>query len=197
MKKFREKLEKRWLKRITKWAEPHGMNWDGSEAWIGENQLLEIRFVEESDGLEVHFNLTQLGEMVIGMVAKAFMEESIKSLFANYLKEQRIIKADDGLYYQCSKIESVCCVLEKESKAAFWVKSYAINTKDGSAQINGFLREFGYLTPALKIKRGYDSLQSFTRGDFEKDLFWPIKKGVNGYFFTDHYYIRDFYVVPA
>jgi len=201
MKNFQEKLEKRWLKRITKWAVKNGIHRVEEDTWAGVYHRLEVRFVDSAGrGFppdEVHFNLTQGGTTLIGIVAPLLNEESMDSLFGKAFKEECLILADDGLYYSAKNIESVFCVLESESDRFFTIHNYTINTTSGSPTINGFLRQNKYLSRSLSVKRDFNHVQDFPKGKYEKDLFWPVKKGINGYFFGDDYRIRDFYVLDA
>lgn len=52
----------------------------------------------------------------------------------------------------------------------------------------------GRFSTLFSISNDYKAFQSFKGGDYPKDLFHPIKRGVNGMFFDDDYFISNFRV---
>ena len=196
MNKVVVKLQNRWLKRITRWAEKQGLSYDGAEAWIGEHQLLEVRFVGEK---EIHFNMTQYGQCILAVIEPVFNEHKIEEIIGAALKKDCIILADDGLYYDLKKVTGIYCELsfvQSKTRRYISVDGYMCETPESSCPfgITNFLKKYRYISRIGNIKRSYDQLQRFERGDFEKDLFWPIKKGVNRHFFGDDYHVKNFYV---
>jgi len=88
----------------------------------------------------------------------------------------------------------------------FYVKDYYIVTKEPVAgitkhKISKYLYNIGFLNSGRGKFRGLFSIsnhyQTLQGGSYPKDLFHPIKRYINGLFFSDDYKISDFKVVTS
>lgn len=88
----------------------------------------------------------------------------------------------------------------------FYVKDYYIITEKPIAgitkhKITKYLNKIGFLNSGRGKYRGLFSIandyQTLQGGKYPKDLFYPIKRYINGLFFSDDYKISDFEVVTS
>jgi len=194
-----KKIEKRWIAQLDKWAATNGLVKSQKDPELWESHVhdttLEVRFI---DGTEVHLNLEQDGKTIIGFVAPLYCSKSVKELFDKEMKSEFLVLADNLRFSDVRNIASIRCYVcaEQKSTSRWAIGNYEGLCTDGKTVIGlkKFLTSKKYITANGNVKRGYKVFQEFPKGLFDKDLFWPVKKGINGYFFNDDYRIDDFSV---
>lgn len=145
--------------------------------------------------------------------------EKISEIFYGVYTANKLLKVDENYFINVSTIEKAVCELEKvslidkeksvsiENIRTFYVKNYYLCTNkefNGKLKhkISDFLTKIGQLNKGrlenselYSTKNSYQIFQRYKNKKAPKDLFHPIKKGINDTFFNDDYRIDDFEVI--
>ncbi|MHA3044540.1 hypothetical protein JSO61_004260 [Riemerella anatipestifer] len=143
----------------------------------------------------------------------------ISEVFYGAYIGNKLLKVDDNYFINVCTIEKAVCELEKVSLIdktksvsiknirTFYVKNYYLHTSEEfngklKHQITEFLNKIGQLNKRIlengrlySINNSYQAFQHYKNKKAPKDLYHPIKKGINDTFFRDDYKIDDFEVI--
>lgn len=152
-----------------------------------------------------------------------YSEREITEMLHGIYKHSRILIAEDAII-NLSDVKEAYCILADVSYIkkptlenyksnshntidnirTFYVKDYFLITEDKNGKkenhrITRYLHKIGFLRLGTGKHRGYysisNSYKTLQGGQYPKDLFYPIKRYINGLFFNDDYKISKFSVV--
>lgn len=126
----------------------------------------------------------------------------IHNMLDEYMKVNKMFFSDNGHVIKFNHIKSAGCQLSAMSvprqlplPKKYRVAHYVVSTGDESTfTINRFLRNRGVLTKYNFVMEYHGTLDYCNGMLYPKDLFYPIKYGVNGYFSQNDHAISDFTV---
>ncbi|GAA5084576.1 hypothetical protein GCM10023210_04530 [Chryseobacterium ginsengisoli] len=153
---------------------------------------------------------------------KDYSEREIIEMLYGIYKTSKILIASDTIINLNDVVESTCILADVsyikkptledykvnshntiDNIRTFYIKDYFLITddKNGKRQehrITDFLRKIGFLRVGRGKHIGYysisNSYKTLQGGLYPKDLFYPIKRYINGLFFSDDYKISKFSV---
>jgi len=151
--------------------------------WLASNQLWEG--AELIDDSMWHFDRTTI-------------HERLSKIF----KDRKEFFCDHGQLIDYMKIKSAFCrtklkSVEFKEPLPLWypIENYVVTLVSGqTASINRFLINREYMTKKNTVNGSYGDFNTFVGKNIPRDLYHPVKWGLNKYFHFDDYHIKDFKV---
>lgn len=178
-----------------------------------------IKLVTEENYKKIIKNPEKYGVEITFLPAEkthSLNRETISEMFYGVYTKVGKLKVDEKYFIDIESTSKIICELEKvslinkhkpislENIRTFYIKDYYLITKDKfngniKHKISDFLVGCGHINKGraenkdlYSTRNSYKSYQYYNGVKAPKDLFHPIKLGINNTFFSDHYRIKNF-----
>lgn len=157
---------------------------------------------------------------------KDYSEREISEMVLGIYSHKKYLLVDGDYFVNLNEVKATECILEdvtydkkptletfKDNTCnaisnirTFYIKDYFLITEDSNGEttkhkITKYLYKIGFLNSGRGKYNGLYSIANdyatIQQGLFPKDLYHPIKRYINGLFFSDDYRVSDFTVISS